>query len=256
MTRKALEFLPLLLLTGLAGCGGGGGDGSGTATGTFSSATQSGAAANTGGQAGISTATDQTVSAPVFPVQAVMAALVDNPRNSVKNYTDPANDVHTLVGKYAPGVILSFEGLSAKAGFAINSRSKNGTLVWMNSQIDYFDVATYRYFGSILDTGEYVVASNQVQPPATAKIGDSGNLYTFTSFTDNTKTTVARTATATWDLQPDTGSTAYLCMNLHVSLPDGSDSLTSACNKVGANGLLNGSKMIITADGETATFTD
>jgi hypothetical protein len=251
-TRSLIAALPFALL---AACGGGGGGDSGTASGGVAAAAVNVPVTNANGQTGTSAAAEQA--APAFPVDSVMAALIDAPRAYTKTYTDPAGDVYTLVGKYTPDVRLSFEGTPARAGFSTTSRRKNGALTWMSSQIDYYRIDSNRYLGSIVDTGEYIVADNQAQTPATAKIGDAGNLYTFTSYSNISKATVVHTGSATWELQADTGSTAYLCLKLQSNdARNGSSSVTSACNKIDANGLVAGSRIIVADDGNTMTFSD
>jgi hypothetical protein len=250
-TRSLIALLPLALLVA---CGGGGG-GDGASSGNTGSGNGVVAAAN--GQAGVAGAADQTVSALAFPVAASLVALASTPYGYTKTYRDPANNVHTLVGEYKPGSVLPFEGVSANAGFAVSSRSKNGTLVSIRTQVDYYQTGTYLYLGSVDNNGEFIVASNQVQAPATAKVGQKGSLYSLTGFENHTKATILYTGTSTWELHADTGSTANFCITSHLKYQDGrSEKISTACNKITGNGLQNGSNITLTAEGKTETFTD
>jgi hypothetical protein len=259
--ENLIAALPFALL--LVACGGGGGGGSdggggnGAGVGAASGGNES-IVANATGQAGVSgPGSGQTVSTPAFPIASAMVTLATVPYSYLKYYRDPANDLYTLAGEFRPGGVLPFEGVSAHAGFAASSRSKNGTLVWMRSQIDYYQSGTYLYLGSAFDNREYVVASNQAQPPATATVGEKGHLYAFTGYRDNSKAEIINTGTVTWELLPDTGSTANLCVNQHISYRDGRpDTLSSACNKINATGLHAASRIVITSDGKTETFLD
>lgn len=255
-TGNLIALLPIAMLVACGGGGGGdGGNGGGNTAASGLSSADTSVIANANAQSGA--AAEQAAPGPAFPVAAVLSALASTPYGYVKTYTSPAGNVYTLVGEYRPGVILPFEGVSANSGFGVSSRRMNGSISWIRSQVDYYQTGTYIYLGTSYDNGEYVVANNQVQPPATARVGEKGSLYSLTGYQNNTKATVVHTGTASWEMRADAGSAAKLCVTTHLKYPDGRpDSSTTACNRVTASGLQSGSDIVISTGGNTETFTD
>jgi hypothetical protein len=254
---KTGNLIALLPIAMLVACGGGGGGDGGNGGGNIAASGLSSADTSVIANAQSGAAAEQAAPGPAFPVAAVLSAVASTPYGYVKTYTSPAGNVYTLVGEYRPGVILPFEGVSANSGFGVSSRRMNGTISWIRSQVDYYQTGTYIYLGTSYGDGEYVVANNQVQPPATARVGEKGSLYSLTGYQNNTKATVVHTGTASWEMRADAGSAAKLCVTTHLKYPDGRlDSSTTACNRVTASGLQSGSDIVISTGGNTETFTD
>jgi hypothetical protein len=102
---------------------------------------------------------------------------------------------------------------------------------------------------------EYTVAANQIAIPATGKAGDVGSLST-TTYSSNAKAVILATTTATWELQADTPSTAWLCVNTTVRPTTGGTIIGSECYKINSNGNVVGNKLTIGINGNAITFTN
>jgi hypothetical protein len=212
----------------LAGCGGGGGG------------TNAAVAASAG---------------TVFPVDASVQSFLTTAHSFNANYTDPANkDLYSLAYSYAPGGDSVFEGKAAKtANFTVNLK-KNGVTGATSTQVSYFQIGPVKSLGATLGTGEYVVAGTQVAFPANGKVGDVGSLGSTTSYTSASKTSVYATTVNTWELQADTDSTAYLCVNSSIKYTNGTSAVGSECYRINTSGAILGNKLTITINGQSATF--
>lgn len=194
----------------------------------------------------------------MFPVESAVIAYLTSPRSFTTTYTDPANgDVYTLGYVHTPGTDSNFEGNPAKTVRLAIDLKKNGTQIGTSSQDDYFQTSPFKSLGTIDNTGEYTVVSNQAALPATAKVGDGGNLHTSTTYTNDTKSAISATSVATWNLQAATGDTAYFCANSTVKSTDGSPDVSgSECYRINATGAVVGNRITINTNGQTLVFTN
>jgi predicted small lipoprotein YifL len=217
----------IAVVSTLAGCGGGGGDAAPVAA----------------------------TAATIFPVDAAVQAFLTSAHSFNANYTDPTNkDLYTLAYSYVPGGDSVFEGKAAKtANFAVNIK-KNGATQGTSSQVSYFQIGPVKSLGATLGTGEYIVAGTQLPFPATGKVGDVGTLGSSTSYTSASKTSVYATTVNTWELQADTASTAYLCLNSSIKYTNGTSAVGAECYKINTSGAILGNKLTITINGQSATF--
>lgn len=94
-----------------------------------------------------------------------------------------------------------------------------GTVGYDASSTLYFD-SNYRPLGAVSD-GAYSVVSSTATIPQTAKIGDTGPIYSATTYSDGSKTTVISNSTATYELVADTASSALLKVTETEFHPDG-----------------------------------
>jgi hypothetical protein len=194
----------------------------------------------------------------VFPIEAAVTSYLTSPRNFTTTHTDSTNgDVYTLDYAHSPGADSTFEGSPAKTVSLTINLKRNGTPLSTSTQVDYFQTSPFRSLGTIDNTGEYTVMANQVALPATAKVDDSGNLHTSTTYSDSSKATVTATSVATWNLQRASPTTAFFCANSVVKSTDGSPDLTgSECYKIDANGNVTGNRITISFSGQTRVFTN
>lgn len=105
----------------------------------------------------------------------------------------------------------SFEGNTAYGQTTVvaGTLTANGqTLPLASTSDDLYD-ASYRRLGAA-SSGAYDVVTAFTPFPATAKVGDTGRLYTANRYTDTSKGTLLGTTVVDWSLLADTPSTALL----------------------------------------------
>ena len=115
-------------------------------------------------------------------------------------------------GTLTEGQISSavFEGqtVQAKAGTATYTASANGqNIPYANTYTSYFS-SEYAPLGR--RGGEYEVVNSSVLPPVTAKVSDSGWLFSSTRYPSSSKTYRLGSASVSYVLEADTASTALL----------------------------------------------
>jgi hypothetical protein len=199
--------------------------------------------------------------ATTFPIEAAVVSYLTSSQSFMTTYRDPANnDVYTLAYNHVPGANLPFEvDQSARLVLLTIDLRRNGVQLFPpRSQTDFFQNSpSFKYLGTIEDNGDYTVAANHAALPATAKVGDSGNLFTSTTYADNSKAAKRGTTVATWDLQADTANTALFCFNSTAKFTDGSPDISgSECYKVDTSGKVVGNKITMPVNGKTLVFTN
>lgn len=225
--KTTLTFVATTLVTALlAGCGGGGGS-----------------------------STPAVAAAVTFPLDAAVQNFLTSSHNFNASYTDPAtNDLYTLAYGYVPGADGIFEGKAAKtASFTLNLK-KNSVTQATSSQVSYFQIGPVKTLGATLGTGEYIVAGNQLAFPTSGVVGDLGSLGGSTSYTSSSKSSTYATTVNTWELQPDTATTAYLCINSATRYTNGSTLNGSECYKINSSGAVLGNKLTLSVGDKSVTF--
>jgi len=104
----------------------------------------------------------------------------------------------------------SFESQAAqqKTVTVTGSMTVNGVTVPLSSSSTSFVDFNYNPLGTIGDN--YVVVTNGTTIPTTAKVNDTGILYSTTLYSSSTKAVRRGTETVAYALEPDTASTALL----------------------------------------------
>lgn len=182
--RKMGRFLAMIMAVLLAACGGGGSsDGPVVSTATFQTRTA------------LSNSTQDTRSSP-FQVTGTISGI---------------NVAGSGIVTESPVTSTTFEGKSAlrkltNTTMELTRSGQSIPLSW--SSASYFD-SNYNPMGYVSDDA-YVVMSNNVTIPNTARVNDTGVLYTASIYLDSSKTTLLGTETASYVLAPDTASTALL----------------------------------------------
>ncbi|GAA4015839.1 hypothetical protein [Actimicrobium antarcticum] len=209
-----------------------------------------------GGGGGSSNPTVAVAADVTFPADAAVQNFLTSSHTFNASYTDPANnDLYALNYSYVPGADSAFEGQAAKtASFTLNLK-KNGVTQSTSTEVTYFRIGPVKSLGAILGTGEYIVAANQGAFPVNAKVGDVGSLGGSTSYTSSAKTSIYATSVNTWELQADTATTAYLCVNSSVRYTNGAATLTgSECYRINTSGAVLGNKLTLSINGKSVTF--
>lgn len=192
-----------------------------------------------------------------FPIDAAVSSFYSSSRTfAVTNEDTPTR--FTLEYSLTPAADGTFEGANAKTLLYTAVLKENGAPIENAGGTDYFQVNPYRYLGSLYNDNTYEVAANQKTLPARATIGQSGDFYTSTTYTDNSKAAIEDTTIARWSLErdPSSRSRAYFCVNQSVTLTIPDDLRTiSSCFRIDDNGAVLGYKLsYIYADGTSITF--
>jgi hypothetical protein len=202
-------------------------------------------------------------STPVdFPIDVAASAIYTAAHTLSATFEFEGSPPHTdtLTLTVTPGGDSTFEGLAAKTAAISATLEENGTppSTATISATEYFQISPYRYLGTVYGTGTYEVAANQQTLPTTARIGDSGNFYTSTSYTNSTKAVVEGNTNVNWSLERDatSNSRAYFCANAAETYTNGDDPFsTSTCYRIDATGSIIGLRVTFRyADGSSETF--
>lgn len=158
---------------------------------------------------------------------------------------------------YTPGGDTVFEGKAAKSATLESTFKKNGVNLTQgaNRETRYFQIGPFASLGSTLGSGEYIVRENQLSLPATGKVGDWSFMNIATSYTDSSKATVYATSGATWEVQADTATTAYICAKFLAKFSNGGSIQESMeCYKTDASGAILGNKVTAVIGTKTVSF--
>ena len=139
------------------------------------------------------------------------------------------------------------------ASFTLNLK-KNSVTQATSSQVSYFQIGPVKTLGATLGTGEYIVAANQIAFPVSGVVCDLGSLGSSTSYTSASKSSTYATTVNTWELQPDTATTAYLCINSATRYKNGTTLNGSECYKINSSGAVLGNKLTLSVGGKSVTF--
>jgi hypothetical protein len=185
---------------------------------------------------------DPVVSASVsFPIAQALESYVKDTKSSPLSITASANSISfTGSGTLSESTTTTtFEGVTA---FQKNS-TLTGTLSGLGQTIpisstnsSYFD-STFRPLGET-DTDQYCVTTSITPIPATAKIGDNGNWFVYTCYTNSSKTLRLGTITVTYALEPKTATTGILKINNLFSADSGGGFTATATLRLTTAGAL------------------
>lgn len=213
-----------LAVAGLAGCGGGGGAGS---------------------EASVNT----------FPVEAVFVS-ASTGGLSLNGSAVDGTDTWTISMTISPAADQVFEGVTVKQAVVAMTVKKNGVTALATSGQSFFTINPYAPKGLLLADGSYgvqTVAASVV--PVSASVGGSGALGKITVYPDAGKASTLFTQEATWTLETDSASTAFLCTN--TAAKDNSNqtiSTTAGCYKINSAGTVVGMRWTVAVAGKTLTF--
>ena len=114
----------------------------------------------------------------------------------------------TLTEEQISSAVFEGQTVQAKAGTATYTASANGqNIPYANTYTSYFS-SEYAPLGR--RGGEYEVVNSSVLPPVTAKVSDSGWLFSSTRYPSSSKTYRLGSASVSYVLEADTASTALL----------------------------------------------
>lgn len=190
-----------------------------------------------------------------FPVESAVTTFVQSPHSFTANFTDMNGDIFTLAFGFVPGGDTNFEGQAAKTSSRTLNLKKNGVLISTNTSTEFFQIGPFKPLGNVLGTGEFTVNANLVALPASGKVGDLGNFFTATEFSNSSKTNIVFTDVVTWSIeQTDTADTAFFCTNHNIKFTNGISATESDCFKINANGAVIGNRISLFVNGKAITF--
>ena len=234
MNKNAIYFTAAIGFL-LSGCGGGGGSGAPTAP-------------------AVTPAPPVTV-APVTPVpqvivvqlNAAVSALYSLPHDFNNTVKSPAGDTYNARVVYSNIVDTNIESLAVKSVDIKRTILKNDAPLQSSSETSFFQLNPYRLVSSkSMDNPLYIVASNQVALPTTAKPGDSGAYYDSTTFDSTGKNLILSTAKHTWSLSSESATTVLFCDNSVISIAQISGTTTRAdCYQIDTNSNVVSNRLVI-----------
>jgi hypothetical protein len=159
----------------------------------------------------------------------------------------------TLIDDYAVQASTTFEGKPTLAALQTTTIKQAGLAPDVTKDNLYFTVNPYVQLGATDPVSPaYSVTKQNSNLPATAKIGQFGDIGIATNYIDNSKTKVANTAVITWTLEADTGANALLCI---VTAVGGSIPITGyECLRINNAGTVLGKVIKATSGGVTIIF--
>lgn len=169
------------------------------------------------GGGGDSVTTPLTANATTFPLASAIANYVNETKSSRFTMSGTVlssgpNVSFTGDGTLSESTIPStFEGFPALK----KSLTTTGTVVLLGNSTPVADTSAtffdtnYSPLGSISGS-IYCVASSKTTIPTSAHIGDNGNWFTSTCYTNSSKTTLFGTSTISYTLELEGGTTALL----------------------------------------------
>jgi hypothetical protein len=122
----------------------------------------------------------------------------------------------TMSYSHTPGAASTFEGKPASTATEAITLRANGVLAGQSTVTSYFAPSPFVSYGSIdQDDGTYSVVNQVANFPATAKVGQSGQVGTETEYADSKTRCSARHRHL--GLDADTATTALFCLNVQIS---------------------------------------
>lgn len=108
-------------------------------------------------------------------------------------------------------------------------------------------------FSSEASTGNFAAHTLITPLPTAGKVGQSGTFLQSTAYTSSSRTTQIGTGNTSWSIEPDTATTALLCLNLS-SVIRGAITTEKDCYRSDAAGNITGIKASGTSAGISLNF--
>lgn len=204
-----------------------------------------------------------------FPVNTALSTFQQAAQSINLSAVDGAGVPYTLEIKQTPGETLSIEGLLTSTTTLVATLKKNGVLAAPVSQhVLYFQPSPYFEVGKLDVSGRYYVSAAvdtkvtvgtrpaALYLPTVAKVGDAGALNNVTSYVEanDVAGTKYGTETNAWVLNPDTASTAWLCVKT-VTTPVSDPAFNETdCFKIDSTGAVLAVQVTISDGVQTLTF--
>ncbi len=194
-----------------------------------------------------------------FPVDAVFTYLASTATASppyTASATDAAGNILSLSVSLAPGPDktdpLIYPAL-LKTYTQTNILKKNGSVISTNNFEVFYSVAPFSIYGNLNNmygSSNNMKVSTLLQLPTTSRVGSSGVFYKGRNYI-NKATLNPDTWYATWSVEADSATTAWLCLNTEIT-PANATAVSTAeidCFRINQAGNITGFKADITENG-------
>ncbi|RTL25734.1 MAG: hypothetical protein EKK47_22705 [Burkholderiales bacterium] len=193
-----------------------------------------------------------------FPVSGAVTVFEQSSWAYTLSGTDTKNNKFVMQASGVAGTTSTFEGNPSSTSVVTTNVTTNGTAGSPTTSTHYFQATPYLEFGQLDSDGSYTVddVSTPIYLPASAKVGQSGQLNGATMYTDSTKATALAHVANSWSLEADTQNTAYLCNHsTYTATANGSGGGTiDNCLKINTSGTVIGMKYAETYSGGSLTL--
>jgi len=191
-----------------------------------------------------------------FPVEAVFASLASTTSTFNASATDAAGNSFFLLVNSIPGpdkIDPLIYAASLKTYLQSNILKKNGIVTSTKNFENFYLVAPFYLFGSL---NNMYGSSNNMKVithfplPSTSRVGTAGAFYNGKNYISSS-TLPPDTWSATWSLEADSATTAWLCLNVAITPANGSAASTAEtdCFRINQAGDISGFKADITENG-------
>ncbi len=205
-----------------------------------------------GGNGGQSTPSIVT-STDSFPIEATFVSLSSTSNVFSASGSDSSGNTYQVTYSISPAADKIVSQLSAnplKVYVSNTQVKKNGLTASVVSSENYFTLSPLILYGSYTSaTNDWFQTKVYTVLPATAKVGSSGGFYSGSVYYNASKI-LPEPASATWSLEADTATTAWLCLNRSITnyVDTTSDSI---CFKIDKFGVISSFKLSTTNSGST-----
>lgn len=219
--KFSLANTALLTAVFLAGCGGGG------------------LSADSATSPAAPVATPPTSVGPTVALDAAISALYSTNQTYSRVETDPrTGSIYTVTGVFSDVSDTTIENIAVKSVDITRTILKDGTLYRSSSETSYFLTSPYRLIASRFNgSTTYIVASNQMALPTTARPGDAGKFYDLKVYDSPAKGNLLTNISQSWTVAADSATTVSFCVNSLVAVPQ-SPGITGVpvCVKIDTSG--------------------
>lgn len=165
----------------------------------------------------------------VIQLNAAISALFGLPHEFNNSVKTAAGDTYDARVVYSNIIDTNIENRTVKSVDIKRTVAKNGAPFFNSAETSFFQLSPYRLVATKTpDSSLYVVASNQVALPITAKSGDGGPYYESTTYDSIGKNLVLSTAVHTWSVVAESAATVLFCDNSTISVAQVSGKTTRA----------------------------
>ena len=236
--KNISRFCAIAIGAFIGGCGGGGG--------SIGPAPLVGTAPATG----TPTATPPaTTASQVIVVQLnnAISELYGQPHQFINTVKSSSGDSYEGRVIYSNVVDASIENKSGKSVDIQRTVLKNGTLLLSSSETSFFQIDPYRLTASkSKDNSLYIVASNQVALPPTAKAGDFGTYYDSTTYDSIEKNIVLVTSKHTWTVSAESPTTVLFCdVSVNTVAQVAGTTTRSDCYQIDTNSQVVSNRLVV-----------
>ena len=191
-----------------------------------------------------------------FPVEAVFSSLATSVSTFSASAADAAGNSYLLSVDFTPGLDKTDTRIYAtplKTFKQTNIVKKNGVIASTINFEDFYLLGPYYFFGSlnnVSDTNNYMKVITHSTLPLTGRVGTAGSFFNGENHIKNAILS-PDTWHATWSVEADTATTAWLCLNIAMTSTNGPIGLTAEtdCYRINQAGNISGFKADITENG-------